>query len=57
MFLYYIQQIAPYSISKTALLGMTKALAPECAEMNIRVNGVAPGVIYTKFSQNVCGHT
>ncbi|XP_014671552.1 PREDICTED: dehydrogenase/reductase SDR family member 4-like [Priapulus caudatus] len=39
-----------YSVSKTALLGLVKAMAPQCAEMGIRVNGVAPGVIRTKFS-------
>ncbi|XP_013417740.1 dehydrogenase/reductase SDR family member 4 isoform X2 [Lingula anatina] len=43
--------IAAYSVSKTALLGLTKALAKECAPMNIRVNGIAPGVIKTKFSE------
>ncbi|XP_077982208.1 dehydrogenase/reductase SDR family member 4-like [Glandiceps talaboti] len=45
--------IAPYSVSKTALLGLTKAMAPQCATMNIRVNAIAPGVIKTKFSQAI----
>lgn len=44
------QALGPYSVSKTALLGLTKALAPELAHMNIRVNCVAPGLIKTKFS-------
>uniref|UniRef100_A0A3Q2R018 Dehydrogenase/reductase (SDR family) member 4 n=1 Tax=Fundulus heteroclitus TaxID=8078 RepID=A0A3Q2R018_FUNHE len=37
-------------VSKTALLGLTKALAPELAQSNIRVNCVAPGIIKTRFS-------
>ncbi|XP_070196495.1 dehydrogenase/reductase SDR family member 4-like isoform X1 [Littorina saxatilis] len=43
--------IGAYSISKTALLGLTKALAPELANSNIRINCLAPGIIRTKFSQ------
>ncbi|XP_076449875.1 dehydrogenase/reductase SDR family member 4-like [Babylonia areolata] len=43
--------IGAYSISKTALLGLTKALAPELASSNIRVNCLAPGLIKTKFSK------
>ncbi|XP_025115901.1 dehydrogenase/reductase SDR family member 4-like isoform X1 [Pomacea canaliculata] len=43
--------IGAYSISKTALLGMTKALAPELAARNIRVNCIAPGIIQTRFSE------
>jgi len=43
--------IGVYSISKTTLLGMVKALAPQLASMNIRVNCLAPGLIKTKFSQ------
>ncbi|CAH2294476.1 dehydrogenase reductase SDR family member 4-like [Pelobates cultripes] len=42
--------LGPYSVSKTALLGLTKALAPELLPLNIRVNGLAPGLIRTKFS-------
>nr|CAB3237792.1 dehydrogenase/reductase SDR family member 4-like [Phallusia mammillata] len=40
-----------YSMSKTALLGLTKALVNELAESNIRVNCIAPGIIRTKFSK------
>jgi len=43
--------IAPYSISKTTLIGMTKAMAPQCASLGIRVNCIAPGVIKTNFSR------
>ncbi|KAJ8366965.1 hypothetical protein AAFF_G00336340 [Aldrovandia affinis] len=45
-----MQGLGPYSVSKTALLGLTRALAPELAHNNIRVNCVAPGVIKTQFS-------
>ena len=30
---------------------MTKAMGPPCAELGIRVNCIAPGVIKTKFSK------
>ena len=30
---------------------LTKAMAKELGEYNIRVNGIAPGVIQTRFSQ------
>ncbi|XP_021935050.1 dehydrogenase/reductase SDR family member 4 isoform X2 [Zootermopsis nevadensis] len=39
-----------YSVSKTALLGLTKAAAKDLASENIRVNCVAPGIVITKFS-------
>lgn len=45
-----IPVLGPYSVSKTALLGLTRALAPELAPSNIRVNCVAPGIIKTRFS-------
>lgn len=35
--------IAMYAVSKTALLGLTKALAEELGPDGIRVNCVAPG--------------
>lgn len=47
------QALGPYSVSKTALLGLTRALAPDLAQSNIRVNCVAPGVIKTRFSSAV----
>ncbi|GAV03026.1 hypothetical protein RvY_13515 [Ramazzottius varieornatus] len=48
---YPMQMIGAYCVSKTALLGLTKVMASELAEKNIRVNGVAPGIIKTKFSE------
>ncbi|MBN3296801.1 DHRS4 reductase, partial [Amia calva] len=45
--------LGPYSVSKTALLGLTKALTPELSPYNIRVNCVAPGLIKTRFSSAI----
>lgn len=45
--------LGAYSVSKTALFGLTKAASLECVKDNIRVNCVAPGVIETKFSSAV----
>ncbi len=52
-----LQALGPYSVSKTALLGLTRTLAPELAHSNIRVNCVAPGVIKTRFSSAVRRNT
>lgn len=38
------------SITKAAVIGMTKVFAAECAEMGIRVNAVLPGITQTKFT-------
>lgn len=43
--------LGAYSVSKTALISLTKTLAPELATRKIRINCVAPGVIKTKFSE------
>uniref|UniRef100_A0A7E4ZRA3 Dehydrogenase/reductase SDR family member 4 n=1 Tax=Panagrellus redivivus TaxID=6233 RepID=A0A7E4ZRA3_PANRE len=45
--------IGVYSVTKTTLLGLTKMLATELAPLNIRVNGIAPGVIKTKMSSAI----
>lgn len=42
--------LGAYSVSKTALFGLTKVLAQELGPSGIRVNCLAPGVIQTKFS-------
>jgi NAD(P)-dependent dehydrogenase (short-subunit alcohol dehydrogenase family) len=39
-----------YSITKAAVISMTKVFAAECAEMGIRVNAVLPGITDTKFA-------
>lgn len=39
-----------YSITKGAVITMTDAFAKECAEHNIRVNAVLPGLTDTKFA-------
>lgn len=39
-----------YSITKAAVISMTKAFAMECAQHNIRVNALLPGLTKTKFA-------
>ncbi|GFQ99462.1 hypothetical protein TNCT_261671 [Trichonephila clavata] len=48
-----IEVIGAYSVSKTALLGLTKAVAGQCSSMNIRVNCLCPGIIKTNFSDSL----
>eukprot|EP00118_Oscarella_pearsei_P003627 m.15111 g.15111 ORF g.15111 m.15111 type:complete len:256 (+) comp26184_c0_seq2:20-787(+) len=45
--------LGAYSVSKTALLGLTKAVAKEMGAKNIRVNCIAPGLIKTRFSEAI----
>lgn len=40
-----------YSVSKAALLSLTKVLAKEFGPAKIRVNAICPGLVQTKFSQ------
>jgi meso-butanediol dehydrogenase/(S,S)-butanediol dehydrogenase/diacetyl reductase len=42
--------IVPYSMSKAALLQLTKSLAVEYADKSIRINAVAPGAMMTEIS-------
>ncbi len=42
--------VAPYAISKAALIQMTKVLALELARYSIRVNALAPGYIETDLN-------
>lgn len=39
-----------YSITKAAVISMTKAFAKECASMGVRVNALLPGLTDTKFA-------
>lgn len=39
-----------YSITKAAVINMTKSFAKECAPHNIRVNALLPGLTKTKFA-------
>jgi dehydrogenase/reductase SDR family protein 4 len=43
--------IGAYSVSKTALIGLTKTFAKEMGPNGIRVNALAPGLIETRFSE------
>jgi dehydrogenase/reductase SDR family protein 4 len=40
-----------YSVSKSALISLTKVLAKEWGPMGVRANVICPGLIKTKFSQ------
>ncbi|MDF2157711.1 glucose 1-dehydrogenase [Algoriphagus sp. CAU 1675] len=42
-----------YSVSKAALISLTKVYAKEWGEADIRVNAICPGLIQTKFSQAI----
>ncbi len=39
-----------YSITKAAVISMTKAFAKECAPIHVRVNALLPGLTDTKFA-------
>lgn len=43
--------IVPYSMSKAALMQLTKSLAVEYVAQPIRINGVAPGSMMTEISE------
>jgi dehydrogenase/reductase SDR family protein 4 len=45
-----------YALTKTAMLGLTKLLAKELKDKQIRVNSIAPGLIRTKFAGNLLEH-
>lgn len=42
--------LGAYSVSKTALFGLTKAASQDLAAEGIRVNCIAPGIVRTKFA-------
>ncbi len=45
------QGLGVYSISKAALISLTKVFAKEWGDHKIRVNAICPGLIKTKFSE------
>ncbi|MTI40588.1 SDR family NAD(P)-dependent oxidoreductase [Fulvivirga lutimaris] len=47
---YGLPKVIAYAASKTAIEGMTRAMAVELAEIGVRVNCVAPGFIETPMS-------
>jgi NAD(P)-dependent dehydrogenase (short-subunit alcohol dehydrogenase family) len=52
-----IANVAVYTASKHAVVGLTKATALELAQSNIRVNAIAPGPVNTGLLQRmVAGH-
>lgn len=44
------QGLGCYCISKAGLIMLTKVMAQELAQYNIRVNAIAPGLVKTRFS-------
>ena len=47
---YGLPKVIAYSASKTAIEGMTRAMAVELSPKGIRVNAIAPGFIYTAMT-------
>ncbi len=47
---YGLPKVIAYSASKTAIDGMTRAMAVELSPNGIRVNAIAPGFIYSKMT-------
>lgn len=45
------QMLGIYSVSKAALISLTKVMAAEWGKDNIRANVICPGLIQTKFSE------
>lgn len=46
-------KLGPYSASKAGVIGMTKSLAKEVADSEIRIHSVAPAVIHTPMLDQV----
>lgn len=46
-----VDGLGAYSIMKSTLIGLNKALSQSLARRNIRVNAIAPGIIRTDFSR------
>ena len=48
---YGLPKVIAYSASKTAIDGMTRAMAVELSPNGIRVNAIAPGFIYSAMTE------
>jgi 3-oxoacyl-[acyl-carrier protein] reductase len=49
--------LAGYSATKAAVIGLTKSLGKELATTNIRVNAIAPAVIETEILEQATAET
>jgi len=47
------ENLGAYSVSKTALVGLIKMLSKALADRQITVNGIAPGIIRTRFAETL----
>jgi dehydrogenase/reductase SDR family protein 4 len=45
--------LGAYSVSKAAVIMLTKVLAKELAPFGVRVNAIAPGLVETRFSEGL----
>lgn len=48
-----IKRVAPYAMTKAAVLSMTRSMAMEWADKGVRVNTIAPGFILTDLSRKL----
>lgn len=48
---YGLPKVIAYTASKSAIDGMTRAMATELSPMGIRVNAIAPGFIYSEMTE------
>lgn len=50
-----LRNMTPYTASKFGVVGLSKTVALECTQANIRVNAVCPGVIHTPMVDRFTG--
>jgi NAD(P)-dependent dehydrogenase (short-subunit alcohol dehydrogenase family) len=46
-------EVAPYSMTKTAAMGITRSFAHALASSNVRVNAILPGIVDTPMQEKV----